>query len=65
VLERTVTPPKDPRARQNVKVGIHVIDLDVTKPAVVESAIREIESAGGQINVLVDNAGRKSFAISA
>lgn len=50
-------------ARRN-DLGIEVIDLDVTKPESVSSAIQEIASAHKDIDVLVNNAGHMSIGIA-
>jgi NAD(P)-dependent dehydrogenase (short-subunit alcohol dehydrogenase family) len=45
-------------------LGLEVLDLDVTVPDSVESAIRKIETDGRTINVLVNNAGHMSIGIA-
>jgi NAD(P)-dependent dehydrogenase (short-subunit alcohol dehydrogenase family) len=46
------------------KLDLEVIELDVSVPASVESAIERIEAAGRKIDVLVNNAGHMSIGIA-
>ncbi|MFJ4169179.1 oxidoreductase [Paenarthrobacter sp. NPDC089714] len=41
--------------------GIHVLSLDVTDDASMVSAVRHVENAQGQVDVLVNNAGYGSY----
>jgi NAD(P)-dependent dehydrogenase (short-subunit alcohol dehydrogenase family) len=45
-------------------LGIEVIDLDVTKPESVSTAIQGLASANKDIDVLVNNAGQMSIGIA-
>jgi len=45
-------------------LGIEVIDLDVTEPESVSTAIQGIASANKDIDVLVNNAGQMSIGIA-
>jgi NAD(P)-dependent dehydrogenase (short-subunit alcohol dehydrogenase family) len=46
------------------KLGIEVIDLDVTMPKSVESAIENLKVTGKNVDVLINNAGHMSIGIA-
>jgi short-subunit dehydrogenase len=44
-------------AAKNAKVSLETIELDVTEPQTIKTAIKEIISKEGKLNVLINNAG--------
>ena len=51
-------------ARLRAVKGIEVLDLDVTKDASVEAAVRSAEKAAGHLDVVVNNAGMAIIGLS-
>lgn len=45
-------------------LSLHVVELDVTDEASVQSAVRQVIEAAGRIDVLINNAGRGIFGLA-